>query len=342
MTRVLLLTDYRNAFYSTVASRRTLCSMDVSRIAQKLRDFGHDLTVEQFAQLIPSEDLRGVHVLYTSSEDVDLHYKSYIEDVIVALELAGAMPIPASVFLRAHHNKSMMEALRCHLFPEEAAHLDTRRFGTYEELADADLGPAWPKVIKRADGAGATQVAMAASRPDLLKTARAYSRTTTLIGAAREYGKRALRPGYVPRSLHRRKFVVQDLIPGLHGDFKVLRYGTRYYVLFRRNRPGDFRASGSGLSTFELPPEVSETALLDYARRIADRIGTPLVSLDVAFDGSRFHLIEFQCLNFGTLAAEGSAHHHILDQGVWRKVVEPCDLEIVFSDAIHRHLTDLR
>jgi len=61
-------------------------------------------------------------------------------------------------------------------------------------------------------------------------------------------------PGYVKRSLHRRKFVVQNFIGGLTHDYKVLAYGKKYYVVRRDNRPGDFRASGSGLLSWPEEP----------------------------------------------------------------------------------------
>jgi hypothetical protein len=67
-------------------------------------------------------------------------------------------------------------------------------------------------------------------------------------------------------------------------------------------------------------------------------IGTPLCSLDIGFDGAVFHLIEFQCLNFGPLTAEKSRHYHKYINGRWDKVVEQCDLEYVFCEAIADYL----
>jgi hypothetical protein len=85
----------------------------------------------RYADLDLSADLHGVPVLYTSSEDRGLQYKSWIEDLVLAMEAAGARTIPSFRFLRAHHNKVMMEALRTQLFPKEAALLHTYSFGTY-------------------------------------------------------------------------------------------------------------------------------------------------------------------------------------------------------------------
>ncbi|MEU5944844.1 hypothetical protein ABZ793_04705 [Micromonospora sp. NPDC047465] len=312
--------------------------MDVDRVCRRLSDAGLRPEVIPLAELDLGADLQGVPVLYTSSEDAGLLYKSWIEDLVLALETAGARTIPSYRFLRAHHNKAMMEALRFQLFPKEAAGLHTRTFGTLEELASTALDGPWPKVVKAAYGAGSAFVALAADHAELIRVARRFSRVADLRAGVREHAKRALRREHHPHSLHRHKFVVQNFIPGLAGDFKVLRLGKRYYTLYRRNRAGDFRASGSGDFDFHSDGGVDRGALLDYAEQVADTLGTPLVSLDIGFDGTQFHLIEFQCLHFGTVTAEESTHYHVRDGGDWRQVQERCDIEAVFSEAIVRHL----
>ncbi|MGC5286521.1 hypothetical protein [Micromonospora sp. DT231] len=338
MTRILILTDYRGTFYSTARTQHGLCTMDVDRITAYLAGAGLAPEVIRLADLDLSDDLRGVPVLYTSSEDRGLSYKSWIEDLVLALETRGAQVLPGYRYLRAHHNKVMMEALRTHLFPADARRLDTRSFGTYEELAEATLDGPWPKVLKSAYGAGSQFVARAANRTELLRAARTLSRTHDHAESVREHGRRLLRRAHHPRSLHRQKFLVQALIPGLTGDFKVLKMGARYYTLYRRNRPGDFRASGSGDFDFQDMAGVDRDALLDYAEQVCDVLGTPLASLDIGHSGDRFHLIEFQCLHFGTVTAERSTGYHVRAGETWQHVDEECDIEAVFCAAIVGHL----
>ncbi|WP_327031950.1 hypothetical protein [Micromonospora ureilytica] len=338
MTRILILTDYRGTFYSTARTKHGLCTMDLDKVTAYLRRAGLEPEVVRFADLDLSDSLHGVPVLYTSSEDRGLHYKSWIEDLVLALETAGAHIIPGYRYLRAHHNKVMMEALRAQLFPQDARRLGTRTFGTFEELAATELDGPWPKVLKAAYGAGSQFVARAADRHELLRTARALSHTPDRGEAVREHGRRLLRRDHHARSLHRQKFLVQAMVPGLTGDFKVLRMGERYYTLYRRNRPGDFRASGSGDFDFHDMAGVDREALLDYAERVSDILGTPLTSLDIGYDGADFHLFEFQCVHFGTVTAENSTGYHIRVGGQWRHVEEECDIEAVFCEAIVGHL----
>ncbi|WP_422739379.1 hypothetical protein ACN263_09180 [Micromonospora sp. WMMD729] len=342
MTRILILTDYRGTFYSTARTRHGLCTMDLDRITTHFSEAGLRPEVVRFVDLDLTEDLSGVPVLYTSSEDEGLHYKSWIEDLVLALETRGAWVIPGYRYLRAHHNKVMMEALRAQLFPRAARRLGTRTFGTFEELAATVLDGSWPKVLKSAHGAGSQFVARAGDHHELLRTARTLSRTHDRREAAREHGRRLLRRDHHARSLHRQKFLVQAMIPGLAGDFKVLRLGERYYTLYRRNRAGDFRASGSGDFDFHDMAGVDRDALLDYAEQVSDALGTPLTSMDIAHDGTAFHLIEFQCLHFGTVTAENSTGYHVRRDGGWGYVEETCDIEAVFCEAIVGHLRQHR
>lgn len=334
LKKIVLIQDYRNSFYSKIDNQKTLCSMDVGKIVNNFRELGFFVEVKNFENIDFLASWVGIPVIYTSSEDIGSIYKSYIEDVMLALEQLGAVLLPSYLYLRGHHNKTFMEALRYKLFPEESKKLNSRCFGTYEELVKADLGGKWPKVIKAAFGAGSKQVEKASDQKELLKIARKFCGFMPINDVLREYRSRILWRGYVNKSLRRSKFVVQNLVLGLDGDFKVLKYGERYYLLTRRNRTGDFRASGSGDFSFNIPQNVEQEALLDYAKAISERIGTPLCSLDIGFDGTAFHLIEYQCLNFGPLTAERSLHYHKNIGGRWTTVVEKCDLEYIFCEAI--------
>lgn len=339
MNDVLILTDYRGAFYSTHATRRTTLTLNVHELMQHISAAGFSVRTMGFADVRPVDDLCGVHVLYTSSEDDLLAYKSYIEDVILYLTGRGAILLPDYRFLRAHHNKAYMELLRCELFPEQVTALDTRIFGSLQELSPSRLSKVWPKVIKSAYGAGSASVRQARDYTDLRRMARRMSHSIASPRTkAKEIARRVLRRGYQARSMHRDKFIVQNCIGGLSGDFKVLCMGSRYYWLYRQNRPNDFRASGSGIFSRTMPEGVHEDALLGFARSAYKTLGTPLASLDIAFDGSSFHLIEFQTLHFGTLAAESSEYYSTYSDGGWLRVPERCNIEAVFADAIVLHI----
>jgi hypothetical protein len=129
--------------------------------------------------------------------------------------------------------------------------------------------------------------------------------------------------------------VSQTFIPELSGDFKVLVYWDKYYVLGRRNRPADFRASGSGLFSW---PEEPPLDLLDYAKRVFDYFKVPVISLDIALSGDTPVLIEFQFVNFGPLTMEHSHWYFVQsEQNSWKKVEGKSMPEVEFARSVVRY-----
>lgn len=348
--KLLLLVDYRDTFYSSIKNAKTLCTLDVPKLKGYFEQAGYQVKVVSFTRVDFGKDYNGWQVLYTSSEDYGLRYKSYIEDVLLHLCQQGAILLPDFVYFRAHHNKSFMEMLRYRLFPEETRKLQTRFYGTYEELeADIERMEERKYVVKTAFGAGGKYVRMAEGKEQLRKICRKLSKGRDLLEPENEWRKKLLWRGYHPRSLHRNKFIVQNMIEGLAGDIKVLKYGDKFYPLFRKNRENDFRASGSGRLSFEIPGggiEISE--FLNFAKKVSDIIHSPLCSMDIAYDGIQYWLIEFQCLNFGTYAAEKSKGYYTLAAGVdnsvgdnsWNYVMEECDVEKNICEAVERWQLD--
>lgn len=341
MKSITLVVDYKGAHCSNISTKDGNISMDIPSIVGNFRELGYDCRVVRF----PDIDLSGPHgdtsYLYTSSEDSGLLYKGYIEDCVLALELAGAVVLPRYPLLRAHHNKSAMEGIRAALFPQQSRAFETRIFGTLEEAESTDLGDKWPKVVKASFGAGSTTVGLARNRAEFQSLARRYSASHLPWNEiVREHAKRLLRREWHPRSLHRNKFIVQNMIPNLQGDFKILCFGKKFYTLYRKNRPGDFRASGSGIFSEEIPEAVNSSALLDYAEDVYKTLDCPIASLDIAFDGDSFHLIEFQALHFGTLTAERSTGYFIRQGADWVRESGTTNIEHVYCEAIDRYLRD--
>lgn len=341
ISNILVLTDYRGAFYSSTKNTKTLCTMNVNNLVKYLAEHGFQVTCKEFSQIDYSKDYSATAVLYNSSEDYGLYYRSFIEDVVLALKGLGAQLIPDFPYLRAHHNKCFMELLRKQLLSEESKVVDTHVYGTYEEFQKDTLAEG-KYVIKDAYGAGGSGVKLANNLIELNKLAKKYSRNKSVQVLVRELRRRILwGKDYHRASIHNKKFIVQRFIEGLSGDYKVLRYGEKFYSLYRKNRDNDFRASGGGKLTFDLPEGVLENDLLSFAKRISDAIGTPLCSMDIAWDGKQFVLIEFQCLCFGPYTAEYSDHYSEFVSGEWKHYQEKCDLEQILADAVTGYIMKL-
>ena len=119
----------------------------------------------------------------------------------------------------------------------------------------------------------------------------------------RDFLRKKIHPNYTRESLSRKKFIVQNLIPKLENDWKVLIYGNKYYVLKRYVRDNDFRASDSGKFVFE---EDLPKGFLDYCMHVFKKLGVPNLSIDVGYDGENLFIIELQAIYFGTYTIEES------------------------------------
>lgn len=193
--------------------------------------------------------------------------------------------------------------------------------------------------------AGALSAGVRLARTDRAKVYHAarLSRTLHWLDWCKDRVNRIIRQDYRPKSWHRKQFIVQDFIPGLTGDYKVLVYGNKYYVLDRQVRKGDFRASGSGFFSY---PEKPPYRVLDFAQGIFAGFDVPFISLDVADAGERLHLLEFQFLSFGSYTLERSHYYYRRAPNGWEQVSEAPDLEREIATSlasfINRKMSTLR
>jgi hypothetical protein len=286
-------------------------------VSSEFKKHGYSAHVLPYAEIdLQRDNFKDRLVVYQSSEDPGSQYKAYLEDVLLGIQLQGGVLIPEFQYFRAHHNKVFMEILRDISGDPQMQHPRARSFGTLEDFRR--WRGDYPKVMKKAEGAGSTGVRLAKTPREAMRIARQFSASAGLLDLLRELGRRWVRrnAGYVPNSLHRKSFIVQEFVPGLASDFKVLVYWDRYYVLERKNRRGDFRASGSGLFSF---PEAPPLALLGFARRVFDHAQVPVISLDIAVADGTPMLLECQFVTFGPYTIEKSAWYFQRVGNGWEK-----------------------
>lgn len=336
--KIYLFVDYRSCFYSSVRSRGA--SMQLDLLQQFFAEYGCELVIKKFTDIdFRKVTYRGQYVLYQSSEDRDLHYKSYIEDIMLALQYQGAILIPDYYELRAHHNKVFMELLRdlssCH----EIKNIFSRAYGTYEDFAAELSSHGHDIVLKPASGALSAGVELASTDSEKRAYANAISRSFHLLDWLKNFVNTYIRKDYVQKSCHRRKFIVQNFIPGLKGDYKILVYHDKYYVLSRETRKNDFRASGSGI--FSYPNELPN-GLLDYTKLVFDSFNVPFISLDVACLQEKFALIEFQMLSFGTYTLEKSEFFFCQNESGWQLTYEKPVLEREVARSVAKHISRMK
>lgn len=346
--QIVLLTDYSGYLWSNHIGTKNsyvISSVDPQIICEYLEELGHQVEVYDYSAIPENKDWENIYVLYASSEKRGGFYKGNIEDIILDLELKGAILIPKFQYLRAHENKNFAELLRKDFKNENLRHPTSKAYGCYEELLKNLDKVQYPCVLKSASGSGSKGVSLAHNEQELKENARKISEHTyynyeyTYAKRFFEFGigyqikktyhkLRGVKSHYKLSKDYSNKFVVQEFIKGLSGDYKVLYFAGKYYVLYRQNRNDDFRASGSGKFVYpELSNEVRQ--VLDFAKECVAEFGIPMLSMDIGTANGKCYLIEYQCVCFGTYTLEFSEHYYQyeLEYNAWKQVDEESDLE---------------
>ena len=320
--------------------------VDRSLLISQFKSKGYTVEEECLHDIVFPSKYKGWYVIYPSSEDAGGYYKEYIEDILLRLKLDGTILLPRFECFRAHHNKVFMELYRTTLQDNCLKTIKSMHFYSCDDvkkiLEKQDIQ--YPIVLKTSTGAGSAGVALASDSKELLKKVRKmgrisfrniqftyYAQIRTCI--AKLYRKvRGI--DIIQKKPPREKMIMQNFIPNLKCDYKVLVFAEKYYILRRKVRNHDFRASGSG--KLEFPGEMSEVEyqVLDLAQKAYQAIDTPLLSVDIAHDGKTCHMIEFQCLNFGPYTLQFSECYYRKVEGSWNEIRQKSILEIEMAMAI--------
>lgn len=229
----------------------------------------------------------------------------YADRLLRAVEDGLHMPVFPSLKSRWHFEDKVGQYyfLAAARFPIPATHV----FWTREKAAAFCDTTAYPFVIKLANGDKSSNVQLVRNRREalyyveqmfnwgavslgyrpaskprlLLRRLRAASH---ILGGRNPYG---LNP-YV--NLQHGYFLAQEFIPDNDFDVRVTITGNRAFVFRRFNRPGDFRASGSGRRDWD-PGKIGEDAVrMGY--RIARRLDAQTVTVDFVRRGGELLIIE--------------------------------------------------
>ncbi|MBU2623752.1 MAG: hypothetical protein KKD92_15695 [Proteobacteria bacterium] len=340
---LIILTDYRGQFW--LKSNYKEESVDLPLLEKEFSSLGYDVFLKNYADIdFKNDNYKEYYVFYQSSEDPDLFYKSYLEDILLGLRQQGAILIPDFEYFRAHHNKVFMEILRELYGTDQMKALRSWYFGTYEDYRkDNRIDFDKTHVFKLASGAQSKNVRLIESRKAHALIPRTESSTFNwyywFVDKVKPFwGKRY--PNYKRKSHHRRKFIIQEFVPDLDGDYKVLVFHEKVFVLTRKTRPDDFRASGSGRFSYSknVPHQV-----LDFSIEVFQCFNAPFISLDVALKDDTPFLLEFQFVNFGTYTAEKSPHHYKKVDGEWKLIENKIIIEREYASAIDEFINyDIR
>ncbi|WP_157279820.1 ATP-grasp domain-containing protein [Paenibacillus swuensis] len=330
--KAIIITDYagyvRENFYPENG-------VNLEVMVRKLRDYGVEAQITGYQDLANSTfEIKDTLILYSSSQQPD--YKAYIDDILYELSKHNQV-VPRYEIFRAHENKGYQELLKAaHGFSSLHCHyLATAR--DFLNIADQIN---YPVVIKKMDGSMSKNVVKADTREEAVRHVHKFTQPAQPIRyfLSKWLDQFILKKKYVNyerETDYIGRYVVQQFVPGLQEDWRVLVCGDKYYVLKRGVRKHDFRASGSGLFTFDHPPE----GMLDYAKSLYTKLDSPFLSMDICKHEGGFDVFEFQGTHFGPAAIINSEHYYRQHaQGTWEKVVGKSNYSEVYIEAIISYL----
>ncbi|MFN3759893.1 MAG: hypothetical protein ACK4SF_11800 [Algoriphagus aquaeductus] len=337
---LFIIRDYKNYFGSKSFASPYRSGFNIDKIVSLFKDYGFNCRLINFYDIDFTSEWNGKIVLYTSSEENNYFYKSYIEDVVFSLESIGAICIPKFYFLKANNNKVFMEMFLQFRFK---MHKDTRFSGCFEEtkkiVHNSQID--FPFILKESAGAKSRGVYLVKNQKELLSVAKNIQRYFNPLIFLKNLIRSLKHPNFLKESQYPKKIVFQPFIKNLEFDWKILVYSNKYFVLKRGIRKGDFRASGSGFnyktgSNSQIPIQV-----LDFAKDFFQKLKVPNLSLDIAFDGISVHIIEFQCVYFGTSVINMSKDLFLYEDSSWKIVKNVFDEEELYVNSVYEFIKGL-
>lgn len=297
----LILTDYALRMPQRINWRQ---SFDVSKICDLLCNKKYFPIVTHYEDPDLYELVRNLDIKWCwPSHSWTQGYHKKIESVLVVLNTMGIRLIPSLHHFLAYENKGLVtEMMNSLAIPSPRSYY----VATIENLERIVSKLDYPFVSKKLDGFASAGVQLLLSNRDFEKLIQ----------------KEFFQQGNLTKGIG--EVVIQEYLEGLKGDWKVVVIGDIVTTLWRNVKPGDFRASGSGLFEFFKAPD----DVLDFAFKVKTMLNSPWVSLDIAVTQEGCKLLEYQIVHFGTTTIDYAKEHYIHhNDGTWEVVPGGFDIE---------------
>lgn len=313
-------------------------SIDVNKIAYSFELAGFNVDIVDFDYLRENFFcISNKIIIYTSSQRVE--HRKYIEDIIFLLHENNKL-IPSFEAFMAHDNKGFQTLL------DKKYGLNLIPSKYYSDISEVEENVSFPCVFKPANGASSTGVTIVNNMKQL-----SHAINDIFDYSLRDF-KRNVKKYLFPKrynskweeyiSFGKKRFILQEFIPGLAYDFKVIIFGEKYFVLKRFVAKNDFRASGSGLHSRDLYLDDNELiAVLNEAAAFKNKFKSHIYSLDICVSNSMAYIIEFQFTHVGPVTLSESEYYFShTSEGLWEQVMAKSNLEDEFFLALLDYINE--
>jgi len=344
MRELVLLTAPKRFIGQT---RRPWVPLDVDRFISELKNKSITVREYEYHQAANTAELQNSTIFYSFSQVENL--RAYLRDLVFSLQQRGNKVLPSYELLLCHENKGYQEHYKKLLgITSPWAYYLSRK----EEITSYNIS--YPVVLKSLEGSNAKGVALVKNQQELLHKInlwegklgwydrwdlfrRNYLRKAKQFPGYPQYSNKLDQEQYREHIEPRLRFVLQEFIPGLDSDYRVIVLGDRFYVSRRMTKQGDWRASGTKLFTYDPKPNPD---LLDYASSLYYKVSSPSLAMDVGISDNGLHLFEFQALHFGVTPIVLGPGYFIKHRGDWQFQEGSGSYEVELAYAIDHYLVN--
>ncbi len=319
MKKIILLTNYKNLIPQRSHEIEGLKLDIIADILKKECCEVEMMTFQTFVDhLSEKERFDGTYFYYASSQYPI--YKSFIQDILMQIPIRGGILIPDFRHFMAHENKNFQELEKIRLGINSPKGIPV---GTYEEGIEILNRISYPTVIKKSTGFRSRNVQLAKNKVQAKKILAGMLENNfkfdidSLYLVYRKFKNKT----HYPKKFG--KVIIQEFIPDLTHDWKILVLGNICVGGKRFVRENDFRASGSMLYSLEQDPPES---VLNFALECKKLLNCPNISLDVSEHNGVVNLLEYQTMHFSLLAWKSVHYFECIDNS-WEHKDVLYDLE---------------
>ncbi|MEX0424808.1 hypothetical protein KDV38_13865 [Providencia rettgeri] len=335
LLEMLYIVTFNNYFGQHL---KTECSLDILKIKNTLNNKEIETEIIELHDLINNGIEPNSYYWITSHQNQ--HIKKYLNDIVLSLFINKNENLVTSLELYfAHENKGIQSLLY--------NNGNDINLVKQDYLIDSE-DVKEQSVFKLIDGSGSSGVYLVESKKNIEKIIKNKNLINLSIYNLAKLTKKMIRrlaPGKYnikAEKYYEKKtpYVLQSFINGLKYDYKVLVFWDHLYVLERKVRENDFRASGSGLFNFIEPDD----NLLIFCNDIRKTINSPFVSIDViSLDNGNYHCIEYQATHFGPYTQLNSDfYYQVSDSNDIIRKEKNCTLEDEYAYSIYQFLIKIK
>ncbi len=332
MKEIIFLTNYKNIIPQRNNEIEGLNLNLISEVLEANNFNVQEITINEFiTSLKDTESFVGVYFYYTSSQYSI--YKSFILDILIQITLRGGILVPELRHFMAHENKNFQELEKVRLGIRSPYGIPV---GTYEEGVEILKNTAYPAVLKKYTGFRSRNVKLANNIEEGKKVLSKMLEKNFLFDMDSLYFiyRRLKNKEHYPKKFG--KVIIQEFIPDLTHDWKILVLGDRCLGGKRYVRKNDFRASGSKLYEMEEDPPEN---VLSFALKCKQQLNCPNASLDISENKGDLQLLEYQTMHFAILGGDPD-YYFEREGGIWHKREIIHEIEYYMGEGIANYINN--